>query len=418
MNYLSRVAIVPLLVFANGLHAQNAPESAEPPEVPADRVSRLADVQLSPFRDPGNAAAKKLADQAGISVGEATSEMRRTWALNQFILRLRERNPDLFSFVRYEGQDIVIGMTNPNADVGSLLPPGLGNVRFTKTEFSDRASSAELRRITDRLQKLGITNFSVSHDSETGAVEFITKSSRDAIAAALDSGELKINGAYTFIDDEITVSGTLYAGASWNVDTSCRIYCNLTTGFSMMSTGSDATRYVTTAAHAENYRARFNQGTNSTYSSGGNSLSSRQELYSLNIDVEYAVPSSPSTNPPGPYYWDGTAYQQVYGAIYPTDIIFCKYGRVTGETCGMHHDPAKTFSNSIQGYAIYDLARIDNNASEGTNMIREGDSGGPVYRGTYAAGWIHGRDSSYNVYYSTYKAVRAKSAPIDLIVYY
>jgi hypothetical protein len=101
----------------------------EPPNVDPSRVIRAAEATERPFSDPGNAGAKAVAEAEGISVGEATSRLQRQKALNQFINRLQQRNPDLFSFVIDRGGTLEIGLTDPNVDVSDLLPPGLTGIR-------------------------------------------------------------------------------------------------------------------------------------------------------------------------------------------------------------------------------------------------------------------------------------------------
>lgn len=397
------------------LVAQDRPA---PPEIPDERVLRASEAANRPFVDPGNGKAKQYAAQTGTTVGEATAEMRKLWALTKFVERLDARDPDLFSFFAMRNGELVVGLTDPDADIASLLPPGLAGLEKVPARYSDRGSTRQIGQLNGQLRSAGLADVSIGLNQETGRVEFLTKTKATELQAAIASGQIVPGGEYDIIDDEITVTATLYGSAAWNVDSSCRRYCNLTTGFSLMSTGSDATRFVSTAAHAENYSARFNTGADSTYSNGGVSLSGRQELFSNRLDIEYAVPSSPSTNPPGPYIWDGTQYVTISGAIYPiANVIWCKFGRVTGPSCGMH-DTLTKYSNSNWGPSgVTYLYRVLNDGS-GTRFIQEGDSGGPVYRGTYAAGWVHGKDSSNNFYYTSYKGLVDTSAPVDLIVAY
>lgn len=54
--------------------AQNPPE---PPTIDESRIVPVSEVTNRPFNDPGNATAKAVAEVEGISVGEATSRLRR-----------------------------------------------------------------------------------------------------------------------------------------------------------------------------------------------------------------------------------------------------------------------------------------------------------------------------------------------------
>ena len=97
----------------------------EPPQLDQSRVTRASEVGHRDFVDPGNQQAARFAKERGISVGQATSQLKRQAALTRFIERLKQRHPDKFSFVRVDGDQIIVGLTDPSADIRSLLPPGL-----------------------------------------------------------------------------------------------------------------------------------------------------------------------------------------------------------------------------------------------------------------------------------------------------
>ena len=397
--------------------AQNGPET-EPPALDQSQVIAAGAALDRPFADPGNEKAKRFAEQMGISVGEATSQMRRNWALNQFLDRLQKRNPDLFSFVGYENGGLVLGLTDPNADIANLLPPGLTGVKRVKARYSHEGTKRKLDELNEQVRRLGLTSFSVSVNSETGKVELRSASDTEKLLEAVRDGTITPEGEYEVIRDQI-VPTNYYGGLAWNVDANvCPINgkCEGTTGFSMIqSTGS--ARYVSTAGHIHNGRARYNTSLTSGYTSGGTTLNNVVDLGpTYRFDVQYATPNSTS-NVPNPYFWDGSQYVLVDGWTYPAmGYTFCKFGRKTKKTCGTHGSNTMT-SNTFDGVTYSYLYRV-NNSDIGSKFIIEGDSGGPVYYGTLAVGWVHGRDSSYNMYYSAYSDFRYLNTGADIIIAY
>lgn len=406
--------IVSVLVIPAAANAQDAPP--EPPKLDQSRVVRASEVARGEFVDPGNEQAKRFAAERGISVGEATSQLKRQAALSSFIERLKQRHPDKFSFVSVKGDQINVGLTDPSVDIQSMLPPGLANVKPVQAVYSEQGTYAKLEELNRQLSAAGIKNISVGVDTATGRIEFLTKSARPALENAIKSGAIKVEHGYTIVDDEIVATASLDGGRSYNVDDSyCTEYCGGTTGFSLISTSTSA-RYVSTAGHIANDRARYHTSTTSTYSSGGTSLGSPIEMVNYKLDIQYAPPSNATDNFPNPYFWDGSTYITVTNYTYPTQgATFCKYGRAKGKDCGVH-DTTQIYSNSTPSGSVSYLRKINNNGS-GSGFVDEGDSGGPVYYGNWALGWVHGRDNSYNLYYTPVDDFKKLQTAVDLIVY-
>jgi hypothetical protein len=386
----------------------------EPPALDPSRVARASEVPHSGFVDPGNRQAALFAKERGISVGEATSLLKRQAALNMFVERLKQRYPDKFSFVSVRGNEIVVGLTDPTVDIQSLLPPGLVNVKPIQAVYSEQGTYSKLDDLRRQLSAAGLRKVSVGVNAETGRVEFLTKTARAALENAIKSGSIKVDQGYAIIDDEIVATAALYGGHAYNLNPSyCTLECGGTIGFSLISSATSA-RYISTAAHVDNGPGRYNTSNSSTYASGGTSIDSPTDMFNYQLDVEYAPPSDAVNNPPYPYFWDGTVYVTVTNYTYPTQgATFCKYGRKTGKTCGVH-DTVTVYSNPDWGVSY--LRRILNNGS-GINFNDEGDSGGPVYYGNWAAGWVHGHDGSYNMYYTPVADFKNLQTAIDLIVY-
>jgi hypothetical protein len=401
--------------MAVAANAQQGGALPEPPQLDQSRVARASEVGHRDFVDPGNQQATAFAKERGISVGEATSQLRRQAALTRFIERLKQRHPDKFSFVAVEGDQIKVGLTDPSVDLQSMLPPGLANVTAVKAVYSEQGAAAELEDLKRQLAAAGLKDVTVGVNPGSGRVEFLTKKERAALEEALRTGKVKTDQDHVVIDDEITVTASLDAGKAWNSDESiCYQYCGGTTGFSLISTTGTA-RYVSTAGHVDNARARYNTSNSSTYSSGGTSLGSVTDIRAATrLDVQYAPPSNAADNFPNPYFWDGSTYVTVTNYTYPTQgVEFCKYGRNTGKTCGIH-DTTTMYANSTWGVSY--LRRILNNGS-GTRFNDVGDSGGPVFYGNWAVGWVHGRDSSNNLLYTPVDDFKRLQTAVDVIVY-
>jgi len=140
-------------------------------------------------------------------------------------------------------------------------------------------------------------------------------------------------------------------------------------------------KYASTAAHCP---------TNLTYQPGGISLSFGAEKFSGSVDMEIAFP--PSSTSISYFVYDGghnfpldtrpmigtrTRAAQVVGGTY------CKYGRSTGYTCGELQGKWDECATPSPANTCMFLSR------SGVKMADDGDSGGPVFQGYFAAGWVH-----------------------------
>jgi hypothetical protein len=277
----------------------------------------------------------------------------------------------------------------------------------------------KLDALVAQLKRAGLPDVTVGLNPENGQIDFVTKKDAAAVEAAIKSGAIQVPDGYKITPDEIIVTGGMYGGRAYNVDLStCTAYCGGTTGFSLISTTGSA-RYVSTAGHVNNGRARYTTSLTSDYSSGGTTVNFTQDLLSsANIDIQYAAPASPDVNFPNPYFWDGTAYQTVTGATNPVSgQTYCKFGRETGKDCGVQAQPG-SYSNSKWNAYYLEIINKPSTQSCGS-FIGEGDSGGPVFYGTLAVGWVHGYyATSCNMLYSTYSAFRSVQGAVDVIASY
>lgn len=83
-------------------------------------------------------------------------------------------------------------------------------------------------------------------------------------------------------------------------------------------------------------------------------------------------------------------------------------GRVTGRTCGY----VDTYDYYSSGYGY--MARL-NRTTTYPNLNDNGDSGGPVFSGSLAAGWVHGEDSSGNLYFTPLRQIVANGLSIVVL---
>lgn len=412
-NYVLLSVTATAVFLSTGSVAQPSEPAAERPLVDESRVVPAHTVQRREFSDPGNEKARNFSQERGTSLGEATSQLRRQAALAMFVERLKARYPDKFSYVAVNADSIEVGLTDPSIDITALLPRGLANVQKVEAVYSEQGTYARLEELKRQLAATGLKDVSIGVDPKTGKIELLTRKSREAVQQAIASGAIKSENDIEVIEDEIIPLGYIDGGKAYNVDTYyCSNYCAGTTGFTLgdsVGTG----RYTSTAGHIDNNRARYNTSLTSNYSSGGDALQPPTEMFNYSLDIQYAKPTDTTNDTPMPYFWDGSYYVAVEDYTYPTEgVVFCKFGRVTQKTCGTH-GPTTVYSNP--DWNVSYLRRIPNPGT-GSNFVREGDSGGPVYYGNWALGWIHGRNSNYDLYYTPVSDFKSVQQVVDLII--
>ena len=130
------------------------PEDA-PPEVSNAAPLRDVNERRGPSWEPGNAEAREYARVTGLSLGPATSELRRMNALNRFVERLQERRPELFSFVSMRDGKLVIGLTDPSADLTDILPRGLLDPDFVTAALSAEEAERITQAISTQVAEIG-----------------------------------------------------------------------------------------------------------------------------------------------------------------------------------------------------------------------------------------------------------------------
>lgn len=399
MRATHTIALISLLSFADAAVAQNRQPGGIPEGVPAMGKAGGATFD-EPFADPGNLQAKALASREGISVGEATRRLRMVHKAGQLARRLERQSPESFS-----GMEVVETSTNVRfmaRFVGGDKPENRARLETGRPDaelqgqldVADASlSRSALVQTGDRLirevRAAGV-DADVAVNPFTGLVQFLAKDAA-AMRAAIEGGAVRPPANYRIEQSEgIIPTTTLIAGAAYNAQFGN--YAECTTGFAVLQSGT--TRGISTAGHCDiNSPAQYNGAFASHYGdAGGVTITYKQEWITNNLDFQWHTVASPHAV--SPEYWDGASAITVTGAGQSlSGETLCKFGRTTGKTCGKV-DPAWHWDVNYTGYFL----RL-NTSAPGTFLTLEGDSGGPVFSGSIAKGWIHGRDGTGNAYY-------------------
>jgi hypothetical protein len=386
MKRLLLLSACALSLICTSASAQTPPSPGEPRANPVTFTE--------PFSDPGNEAARALAAQESISLGEATRRLRLMYAASRLARRLEERYGDAFGGVSVENQGARV-VAHLRAGAGA---PGLEDVRRETNDAELRGnltlnsvprSRRELRQLAQSLvgtlEAAGATLDAAINPAD-GSVVLLTPNP-DALSALISSSGVAVPDFVRIEQfDGIETTADVYGGRAYNASTGL----GCTTGFTVLRS-ADQIRGVSTAGHCDN-TGKFSTSNTSTYSSSGQiALTFRQQWISNNLDIQWHTAGTGNVFPP--IFWNGTSTMQVTGG--QDDIpgtYLCKFGRTTLQTCG--YVDVYEYYNGPYGY----FSRVNKNATYPV-MNDSGDSGGPVYSGSLAAGTVHGKDSSGNMYF-------------------
>lgn len=386
-----------------------------PPELPNNTRLGAGDLE-GKFNDPGNETAKALARAEGISVGEATSRLRQTTNAARFVRRMQEKFPE-----RFAGAVVEIVNGNPKIVVYHTGEGPLEGVQIEPSAQSSieqreaKISKGQIKKIgkdlSDDLAALGITA-DVAVSAPLNKIRILARDP-SAVRAAVSEGRIQLPAIATVeqFDGIVTTIGNIGGGYAANTTS-----MGCTTGFTITRT-SVAERGITTAGHCDN-SMRVSDNYGSTYSSAGQASTVYRQQWIVptnldyGIDLQWHTPSS-SSNAPIPQFWNGSSWVGVTGG--KDDLAneyVCKFGRTTQQTCG-RIDAYEYYDSNFKGY----FPRV-NRASGGPRLNIEGDSGGPVYQGSLAVGWVHGRDANYNMYYTPLRNLVQNNTGIAVLTIY
>lgn len=332
--------------------------------------------------------AKSYAADFGVSVGEATRRLKQQNRMRRLRERLLAKHPDTFAglYAMNRGQfKVVARLTNEGVDVATEDPELAADLSTVPAARSLKTLESDLEAIVAQHSDAGF-DFNVALD-EPGNKVVLYVTDAASVENAKKAGRLKLPG-YVQIQEVpslVVPTAAVHGGRSYLQ--SDGNYC--TTGFTMIQV-STGVKGGSTAGHCSNtakYNASISPST--TYnSSGGYGATVRQEWAGNNMDLQWmSVASGTYPN----QFWDGSQYVTVTGTIATSvgDYV-CKFGRKSGRTCGT----VEQYNVWVNGYGY--MTKV----VAGSPMNDFGDSGGPVFKGSLAAGWVHGKDGYGNLYYS------------------
>jgi hypothetical protein len=230
------------------------------------------------------------------------------------------------------------------------------------------------------------------------------------VEAAVAQGKIELPDIASIEQfDGILTTAVTNIGGGYAANTTSQ---GCTVGFTITIT-SLAQRGTTTAGHCDN-AMKVSDSYSTTYSSSGQASTTykSQMITPTNLDYGIDLQWHTATATPIPQFWNGSSWVGVTGG--KDDLAgeyVCKFGRTTQQTCG-YIDPYEYYDSNFNGY----FPRV--NRGSGPQLNIEGDSGGPVYQGSLAVGWVHGRDASYNMYYTPLRNITQNSVGITVLTIY
>ena len=242
-----------------------------------------------------------------------------------------------------------------------------------------------------------------------------TNPSNTRAAARAKLGEIP-EGVAIEASEPIELTSDAYGGTAANtgVSTGCPTF-----GFVVADiTSSSYDRGLMTAGHASSASARYNGYSPAALSScsGGSPTlglkrewTYRQNTVNLGLDFAWYRNSNQYYNA---YFWQGDRLGTVHSSIYPAaGIAVCKFGRVTGKTCGT--TTGQEVWNANYGWMLQ--VRKDAQYSQ---MNAVGDSGGPVWNGSSAAvGIVHARQGTDYMLVAANYSLQENNLPIRVVIF-
>lgn len=345
---------------------------------------------IDAFSDPGNNMAKSYAADFGVSVGEATRRLKQQNKMRALRARLMAKYPDTFAglYANNRGSfKVVARLVGEASDVASItaLDPELAPDLVTEPAArSLKKLEGDLDAIVAQHEGAGV-DFNVGVDEARNTL-VLSVTDTAALDSARKAGRLKLPEYIEVREVASLVVPTVavYGGRSYLQ--SDLNWC--TTGFTVVQV-STGTKGSTTAGHCDDV-AKYNSNlsTSINYNSSGSYLVTvRQNWKGNNMDLQW---HSVSTGSYPNQFWDGVQYVTVSGTIATSvgDYV-CKFGRTTARTCGT----VEQYNVWVTGYGY--MTKV-----VGSSKMNDfGDSGGPVFKGSLAAGWVHGKDAAGALYY-------------------
>lgn len=342
------------------------------------------------FVDPGNTMARSYADEFGVSLGEATRRLKQQNRMRALRAKLLSKHPNDFAglYALNRGNfKVVAKFKGSSPDVRGLDPELASDLETQTAERSLAQLQQDLEAIVSQHGSAGI-DFNVAIDEPTNGIDLYVTSA-DALNSAVKDGRLKVPSyvRVRVVPSLLKPTADVQGGRSYLQYGGN--YC--TTGFTLIH-ATTKVKGGSTAGHCiEDAKYHPNLSLSVNYNSTGGSLvtvRSAEQWIGNNMDLQrFTILSGTYPNT----FWDGSAYVTVTGTVATSvgDFV-CKFGRRTQRTCGT----VEQYNYWSAGYGY--VTKV-----VGSGPINdEGDSGGPVFKGSLAAGWVHAKDSVGNLYYT------------------
>lgn len=375
------LALLGATILSASTSAQDSPvpDPDSPGNAPLDPVqSLLRDAQL-------------YADDFGVPVTEAVRRLELQQLVTGLNEKFQTREQGRFAGLRIEHTPqfrIVASFTSDPA--GAVLRQTVGSplaalVITEPAEFTLQTLLSNQENVVQAALDIGL-RVEAGLNIEENRVELYT-TDEPAVRSAVDGGRLTLPESVVVVEVDalstllIGESATVQATDAALIDSSPRavtyMYGGLalstcTSGYTVRN--SSGTEGVMTAGHCGN-----------TISYQGINLPYQDERFGGEYDLQWHTT-------PGlvirSLVWDGQTHRTIssvasqYG--HTNGRYVCKYGKMTGYTCGSITDPSYTGTTS-EGVTLRGLVRI---SKSGTTLGIKGDSGGPTFTGTVAHGLV------------------------------
>jgi hypothetical protein len=366
-----------------------------------------------------------LSQRIGITVEEASRRLRLQYEAAAVLDRLRQQGQADEVFINIEGGQAVLYRAPASSldaqEVLNLFDPSL---RPNVAQRTMPRAPKELRNAAERLipvlqKTLGVVGIQLKRKEGQVVILVENVERTRALLAPLLANAPSYVSIQSSPPIELTAivrggrpaayaTGTTCAGGTW--------------GYVVYETANSARRGVLTAAHVseENQRKPLifpttsaitdcRSGTSQSYVNGWRGTSDSQSSPRYGVDISY---HRNTTDTYEPSIWDGSSYRSVrYQFTPPAGSYLCKFGRTTGQTCGVLQADL-IWSN---GYGYMSWVKADAGIS---NMVDVGDSGGPVWSGftyTDAVGIVHARWGATNLLYSELATLQDRGTGLTLL---
>lgn len=388
-------------------------------EVQAQAVSKIGEVKFNePFNDPDQSMAKDYARIQGLSIEEADAQLKVMNEVSVLIHKLRAKYPDNFSgaravhtgtfhveifFAKLDNQIARQGIEGlgASADLLKVLKVGVAPV-------SEAAAHGKSLGLLKQLQARGIDG-TVAWSAIDDSYKLLVKNPAETATAARMGYVNATENVRIEQFNGIKLANDII-GSQWHDNPTFNNFDfgDCTVGFMVRKIGTKEYGYGTAAHCGDTAQYRYIQQNPSVYYDAPGV----QAYVGNGVDFQWHRVNGGPNNEIVPKFWDGQSKKTVTGATSDYEgLLVCKYGITTFRTCGLVDKYA--YQSIVNGIDYGYMSRFNNPG--GVNMVEGGDSGGPVFSGTLAVGFLHGEDQYDNVYYTSLWKMQQNNIPVSVI---